>query len=80
MIAESIYKNYGKAVKQKHIASFTCLSSDAIDMISGWTVDQIKEVYVDFGIRYLKSEVRAWDKLGKYHISNVIREMIQAKG
>lgn len=79
MVAESIYKNYGKAVKQKRIASFTCLSSDAIEMISGWTAKEINEMYFHFGIRFLKNEVRAWDKLGKSHICDIIREMIQTK-
>jgi hypothetical protein len=76
---ESMYRNYGKAVHTKGLPSFTLLGSDAIEMISGWTADQIKEMYMDFGIRYLKKEVRAWDKVEKYNISEIISKIIDER-
>lgn len=79
MKPESIYRNYGKAVRNKEHPSFTILGQGVIDMISNWTADQIKEMYMDFGIRYLKKEVRAWDKIGKYDISEIINKIIEER-
>jgi hypothetical protein len=36
-------------------------------------------MYTDFGIRYLKKEVRAWEKIGKYHISEIITKIIEER-
>lgn len=79
MKPESIYRNYGKAVRDKGLPSFTLLGQDAIDMISNWNTDQIKEMYMDFGIRYLKKEVRAWDKVEKYDVSESINKIIDER-
>jgi hypothetical protein len=76
---ESIYRNYGKAVRDKALPSFTLLGQGAIDMISNWTPDQIKEMYMDFGIRYLKKEARAWDKVEKYNVSEAISKIIDER-
>jgi hypothetical protein len=76
---ESIYRSYGKAVRDKEHPSFTILGQSVIDMISSLTADQVKEMYMDFGIRYLKKEVRAWDKIGKYHISEIISKIIEER-
>ena len=74
-----MYRNYGKAVHKKGLPSFTLLGPDAMEMISSWTADQIKEMYMDFGIRYLKKEVRAWDKVEKYNISECISKIIDER-
>jgi hypothetical protein len=74
-----MYRNYGKAVHSKGLPSFTLLGPDAIEMISSWTADQIKEMYMDFGIRYLKKEVRAWDKVEKYNVSEIISKIIDER-
>lgn len=79
MKPESIYRNYGKAVHDKGLPSFTVLGPGAIEMISNWTPDQVKEMYMDFGIRYLKKEVRAWDKIEQYNISEIVSKIIDER-
>lgn len=79
MVLESVYSNFGKAVKEKGLTSFTLLSTDAIEMISQWTPDQVQEMYAPFGIRFLNNEARAWRKLEKFHLVDIIRGIIETK-
>ena len=66
-------------MRDKEHPSFTILGQGVIDMISNLSAEQVKEMYTDFGIRYLKKEVRAWDKIGKYHISEIITKIIEER-
>jgi hypothetical protein len=79
MVLESLYTNFGRAVKEKGLASFTLLSDDAIEMITGWTFEQIAEMYTPFGVRFLNSEVRAWDSLKKYDMVHALEEIIKRR-
>ena len=76
MVLESVYRNYGKAVKEKGLRSFTLLNNEAIEMISNFSVNDISEMYEPFGLRYLKNEARAWGELKNARLVEIIKGII----
>jgi hypothetical protein len=78
MLTESIYKNLGKHDKGGRQRS-SGLSTSAIEIIAECKPEQLKSIYERYSIRYLMREIPAWEKLEKYDVAKVIKNIIEER-
>jgi hypothetical protein len=55
------------------------LSPSAIEIIAGCNPDQLKKIYERYSIRYLMREIAAWEKLGKYDVTKIIKSIVEER-
>jgi hypothetical protein len=78
MLTDSLYKNLGKAAKDQQ-NRISVLSKSAIEVISKCNPDQLKKIYERYSIRYLIREISAWEKLEKYDVAKVLKNIIERR-
>ncbi len=78
MAYRTAFRIYGNFIRDKGILTAT-LADTYLQMITNWNKEQIKDMFYEYGIDLLKSELSGWQKAGKSNVCRALTELIIEK-